>query len=78
MTYEQFIRNSGYWNRMNQCNGFSSTVNLDEDLKDMTIECLREIGILDTEMNGNSIVRLPRNNNAENGGAINYSELFTI
>ncbi len=76
MTYEQFVRNTRYWNEIRYADGFPGRVPLNEDLKTRTIDCFRELGILDTYMNGNSIMGLPRNNPAERLGAINYSELF--
>lgn len=76
MTYEQFIRNTGYWNEKHYSDGFPNLVTLNENLKVKTIECLREMGILSTEMNGDSIRGLPHDNPAERLGAINYSELF--
>ena len=76
MRYEQFIRNSGYWNRMNYSEGFPAFIHLNADLEAHTIDCLRELGILNRPMNGNSIVGLPRVDFAENHGVISYSELF--
>lgn len=76
MTYEQFKRNSEYWSRMTYSAGFPGKINLNEDIKNETINCLRELGILNRPMDGNSIVSLPRDPNAEVRGDINYTELF--
>lgn len=76
MNYEQFRRNSEYWSRMTYSEGFPGRINLNEHIKNETIACLGELGRLNRTMDGNSIVSLPRDNQAEVRGDINYTALF--